>query len=148
MILPDITFYGQIITGNGQIIALISLGIALASSLVRRAVLDLDKMKEMKVKMKEHQKALKEATKSGDKKKAKRAQDELMKLTMENMKHSFKPMLYTFIPFILIFMWLKSQYGGVGAVATLFNFELTWFWWYLITSMIFSMILNKALKLS
>lgn len=136
------------VTFEGQIIAGISLGIAIASSLVRRAVLDLDKMKEMKERMKEHQETLKKATKSGDKKKAKKAQDELMKITMENMKHSFKPMIYTFIPFILIFMWLRGQYGEAGAVATVFNFELTWFWWYLVCSMAFSMILNKVLKLT
>lgn len=136
------------VTLAGQIITEVSLGIAITSSLVRRAVLDLDKMKEMKVKMKEHQKTLKEATKSGDKKKAKKAQDELMKITMENMKHSFKPMLYTFIPFILIFTWLRGEFGEAGTVATLFNFELTWFWWYLICSMAFSLALNKIMKLT
>ena len=136
------------VTFNGQIIAGISLGIAIASALVRRAVLDLDKMKEMKEKMKEHQETLKKATKSGDKKKAQKAQSELMKITMENMKHSFKPMLYTFIPFILIFTWLRGQYGEAGTVATVFNFGLSWFWWYLICSMAFSMTLNKIMKLT
>ncbi len=136
------------VTANGQIITGISLGIAIASSLVRRAVLDLDKLKEMKEKMKEHQDTLKKATKSGDKKTAKKAQGEVMRLSMENMKHSFKPMIYTFIPFILIFMWIRGEFGEAGTVATVFNFELTWFWWYLVCSMAFSMILNKVLKLT
>lgn len=136
------------ITPAGQIIAAVSFGIAIASALVRRAVLDMDKMREMKERMKEHQEILKKATKAGDKKKASKAQSKVMELTMENLKYSFKPMIYTFIPFILVFLWLKGEYEGVGAVATIFNFELTWFWWYLICSMIFSIILNKALKLS
>lgn len=136
------------VTSNGQIITAISFGIAITSALVRRAVLDMDRMKEMKEKMKEHQDTLKKATKSGDKKKAKTAQDELMKITIENMKHSFKPMLYTFIPFILVFMWLRGQFEEVGTVATVLNFELSWFWWYLVCAMTFSLILNKVLKLT
>lgn len=136
------------VTPDGQIIALISIGVAITSSLVRMATLDMKKMREMKEQMKEHQKTLKEATKSSDTKNAKRAQEELMKLTMENMKHSFRPMLITFIPFILIFYWLRGQYGSVGVVADISGFGLDWFGWYIVCSIISSMLLNKLLKLS
>jgi uncharacterized membrane protein (DUF106 family) len=136
------------ITPAGETIALVSIGLSIMSALVRRAVLDMDKMNEMKQQMKKHQETLKQATKSGEKKKAQKAQEELMKLTMENMKHSFKPMIITFIPFILIFYWLRDQYGNVGEVANLFGFGLTWFWWYLVCAMIFSIILNKVFKVT
>ncbi len=136
------------VTPDGQIIALVSVGVAIMSSLVRMATLDMKKMREMKEKIKEHQKTLKEATKSSDIKGAKRAQEELMRLTIENMKHSFRPMIITFVPFILIFYWLREQYGSAGVVASISGFGLDWLGWYIICSIISSIILNKLLKLS
>jgi len=136
------------ITEAGYIIALISMGLAVMSALVRKAVLDQEKMKETKEKLKRHQEEMKQATKSGDTKKLQKAQGEMMKLTMENLKHSFRPMLITFVPFILVFTWLRDQYGSAGTVASLAGFDLGWFWWYLICAMAVSIIINKILKVS
>lgn len=136
------------VTPEGQIIALISVVLSIMSSLVRKATVDIEKVKGAKEKMKEHQKIAKEAQKKGHTKKALKAQEEMTKMMMEQMKQSMKPMLITFIPFILIFMWLRDQYGKIGTVAILFGFELTWLWWYILISIIFSMILNKLMKLS
>ncbi len=136
------------ITPDGQIIAFISIALAIMSALVRKAVLDMKKLKQMKEEMKEQQRIMKEATKSGDTKKMQKAQEHLMKLTMENMKYSFKPMLITFIPFIIIFYWLQGQYSSVGTVATIFSFDLGWLGWYLVISVISSLIINKILNVS
>ena len=136
------------ITGDGEIIALISIILVLMSSLVRRAMIDREKMEETKKKMKEHQEKLKKISKSGNTKEMQRVQSEFMSLTMEQMKQSFKPMLITFVPFILVFGWLKGEYGNVGTVATILGFDLGWFWWYFICAMVFSLILNKIFKLS
>jgi len=136
------------VTPDGQVIAFISLALAIMSALVRKAVLDANKLKLMKEEMKEQQKILKEATKSNDTKKMQRAQEHLMKLTMENMQYSFKPMLITFIPFILIFYWSQGQYASTGTVATIFNFELGWLGWYILISLISSIIINKLLNVS
>ncbi|OYT54001.1 MAG: hypothetical protein B6U72_03795 [Candidatus Altiarchaeales archaeon ex4484_2] len=144
----DISALGIVITDKGMVIAAVSAGIAVLSSLVRMAVLDREQMKEMKEKLKKQQTEVKEAAKSGHTKKAQKAQEEMMKLTMENMKHSMKPLMFTFIPFILIFNWLRGEYGDVGTVATLFGFNLSWFWWYLVTAMLISITLNKIFKLS
>jgi len=144
----EISPLGIIIKDSGLVISAISGGLALLSSLIRMAVLDMEKMKDIKERLKEQQKIIKEATKKGQIKKAQKAQEELMKLTIENLKHGMKPMIYTIIPFILIFGWLKGEYGNAGTVATLFGFNLDWFWWYLISAMIISMILNKLFKLT
>ncbi|HDH41596.1 MAG TPA: DUF106 domain-containing protein [Candidatus Altiarchaeales archaeon] len=136
------------ITEAGYIIALISMGLAIMSALVRKAVLDQDKMRETKEKLKKYQEEMKKATKSGDTKRLQESQAEMMKLTMENLKHSFRPMLITFVPFILVFTWLKDQYGSAGTVVSLFGFNLGWFWWYLICAMTVSLIINKLLKVS
>jgi len=136
------------ITEAGYIIALISMGLAIMSTLVRKAVLDQEKMRETKEKLKRYQEEMKKATKSGDTKKLQKSQAEMMKLTMENLKHSFRPMLITFVPFVLVFTWLKDQYGSVGTVVSLFGFNLGWFWWYLLCAMTVSLIINKLLKVS
>ena len=136
------------ITEAGYIIALISMGLAIMSALVRKAVLDQDKMRETKEKLKKYHEEMKKATKSGDTKRLQKSQAEMMKLTMENLKHSFRPMLITFVPFILVFTWLKDQYGSAGTVVSLFGFDLGWLGWYLICAMTVSLIINKLLKVS
>ncbi|RLI91520.1 MAG: hypothetical protein DRO89_03835 [Candidatus Altiarchaeales archaeon] len=136
------------ITEAGYIIALISIGLAIMSALVRKAVLDQDKMRETKEKLKKYQEEMKKATKSGDTKRLQKSQAEMMKLTMENLKHSFRPTLITFVPFILVFTWLKDQYGSAGTVVSLFGFNLGWFWWYLLCAMTVSLIINKLLEVS
>ncbi|RLI95527.1 MAG: hypothetical protein DRO90_00245, partial [Candidatus Altiarchaeales archaeon] len=88
------------ITDAGIAIAGIAIALMIMSSLVRRATVDMEKMKEIKNKLKEHQEVMKKASRSGDIKKMQRAQEEIMKLTMENLKQSLKPMSITIIPFI------------------------------------------------
>ncbi|HDI72557.1 MAG TPA: DUF106 domain-containing protein [Candidatus Altiarchaeales archaeon] len=136
------------VTPDGLIIALISVILSIMSSLVRRATVDIEKVKGAKEKMGEYQKIAREAQKKGHTKKAMKAQEEMTKIMIEQMKHSMRPMLITFIPFILIFMWLRNQYDKIGTVAVLFGFELNWLWWYILISITFSMILNKLMKLS
>lgn len=136
------------ISPAGETIALVSIGLALMNTLVRRAVINREKFEEQKKKLKEHQKTIKEATKAGNMKRAKKAQEDLMTLTMEQMKHSFKPMIFTIIPFLMVFNWLRGEFGPVGNVATLFGFELSWFFWYLICSIVTSIVLNKVFRLS
>lgn len=136
------------VTGEGETIAVISIALMVMSSLVRRAMIDREKMAETKKKLKEHQKKMKDTSKKGSSKEMQEAQSEFMSLTMEQLKHSFRPMLITFIPFILVFGWLRDEFEGVGTVATLLGFDLGWFWWYFICAMLFSLTLNKVFKLN
>ena len=137
-----------LITEAGREIVMVSFAVVMVSSLVRKAVIDKEKLQETKKRLKEHQKVLKEATKSGDTKRARKAQEELTKSMMENMKIGMKPMMFTFIPFILIFSWLRGHYSDVGHVVSLFGYELGWLGWYIMCSMITSIILNKLLGIT
>jgi len=104
------------ITHEGQVILLIAFAVTLVSSLVTRAFIDRDKMKKLREEMKQHQEKIKEATKSKDTKALQKHQEEFMKLTMEQMSHSFKPMIITIIPILLIFGWVRANYGDIGSV--------------------------------
>lgn len=137
-----------IITAAGREIVMVSFAIVMTSSLVRKAVIDKERLDETKKKLKENQNILKEATKSGDTKRAKKAQAELTQSMMENLKIGMKPMMFTFIPFILVFSWLRGHYGDIGSVVSLFGYELGWLGWYISCSMITSIILNKLMGIT
>jgi uncharacterized membrane protein (DUF106 family) len=136
------------LTQAGQTIALISVLISFVSAMVRRATVDMDKVKDSREKMKEHQKKMQEAQKNGDTNQMIRSQEEMTKHMMVGMKQNFKPMLITWIPFILIFNWLSTQYGSAGQVASLFGMNMDWFWWYFFVSIIASIIVNKIVQVS
>ncbi|MBS3135204.1 DUF106 domain-containing protein [Candidatus Woesearchaeota archaeon] len=70
-------------------------------------------------------------------------QKELMSKNFKMMKHNIKPMLFTFIPLIIIFGWLRTVYTPLGKIIL----GLSWFWVYLISAIVFSMIIRKLLKI-
>lgn len=101
---------GFMISTEGQAIAVISAGLAFMSIIVRKMVLDQEKLKKQKEETKELQKQMKEAQKAGDTKKMGEMYSKLMDVNSQVMKQSFKPMLFTLIPFLLIFTWMRSNY--------------------------------------
>jgi len=68
---------------------------------------------------------------------------EINKQMMEDfptqMKQSFKTSFVTLIPLLLLFNWLR----GVYAQTTLTG----WIWWYIGSSLVFSIVLRKMFKL-
>jgi uncharacterized membrane protein (DUF106 family) len=130
-------------TQAGYAIAGISVVLAIFSTVVRLAVTDMKRSKEIREKLKEHQADIKAASKSNDTKKMQRAQKDMMDLTMENLRMGYKPLLITFIPFILIFGWIRGEYGSSGIVANILGFGLDWFGWYFVCAMITSLIINR-----
>lgn len=103
------------ITTEGWIIAFVSVGLMLMSALVRRKILGVEKIKEMRERMKQCQKEVKEATKNRDTKRVQKAQEELMKLSIENMKYMYSPkmLIYTMLPFFIVFTLLANMYGDL-----------------------------------
>jgi uncharacterized repeat protein (TIGR01451 family) len=101
------------ITEQGQAIMLIVAGLSLMSALVRKATVDIKKVRHSRDKIKEHQKIIKEAQKNGDTDSLLKSQEEMMKHTMEQMKQNFKPMLITWIPLILALGFLATNYGDL-----------------------------------
>jgi|SRR3989344_797855 len=83
---------------------------------------------------------------------------ELQKKAMESsfnyMKHSMRPTLFTLIPLLVIFNWLGNTFKtGETLIQLPFSIPLIgsslgWLGTYIISSLIFSLILRKILKLN
>ena len=73
---------------------------------------------------------------------------ELNKKQMEMIPKTFditmKPLIFTFVPFILFFRWFQ-EYFLTGY--RFFGF-LSWFWFYILFSIVFSSIFRKILKVA
>lgn len=96
--------------------------------------------------MKEEQKRLAEESKKfrDHPEKMMELQKESMKILMPLMKLGMKPIVYTAIPLILFFRWFNDFFGAY--VDFRFFGFLSWFWFYLIGTLIFSSVLRKILK--
>ena len=93
--------------------------------------------KELQAKQKEHK---------SDPKKSMEIQKEMMGLMPKQMKLGMRTIVYTGIPFVLLFRWFYDFFealeASTGAPVRFFGF-LSWFWFYLIFTMLFSSILKK-----
>jgi uncharacterized membrane protein (DUF106 family) len=112
--------------------------ISLFISLINYFVLDKDKVRSMKARQKELNKEMKEH--KDNPAKVMELQKELMSHVGENFKHSFKPMLITIIPVLVAFLWVKGIFAETSIASS-------WFWYYLISAIAFSMIFRKVFKL-
>ena len=127
--------------GNLSAILIVSFIITLLTTLVYKYFTNQDALKKLKEENQEIQKKMKEH--KGDVKKMAELQKEaLQKSLIEPMKHQLKPLLITFIPFLLVFGWLRLRYADTGDLL----FGLGWFGIYVISSILFSMVLRKLLK--
>ncbi len=114
-----------IIQTNPRIsIIVLSFIVTLFITIVNYFMTDRKRMKEIK----EKQKKMMEINK------------QMMEDMPEQLKHSFKPMLVTIIPLLILFKWLRATFA-ITALAG------SWFWWYIIASIVFSMILRKVFGL-
>ena len=134
-----ITEFIQSNAWNARIsIVVLSFLVTLFITVVTYYMTDRVRMKELKEKQKRLRKEIKQHRDNPQK------MMELNKQMMEDMpeqlKHSFKPMLITMIPILIIFSWLRSTFV-LTAIAK------TWFWWYIGTSILFSVSLRKILGL-
>ena len=119
-------------------IVIISAAVSLFISIVNFLVLDKEKVRASKSRTKEIQKLMKEHKE--DQKKQAELTQELLKHNLENMKNSFKPMLITIIPVLAVFWWIRGTFAD-----TLISGS--WFWYYLVATIIFSLIFRKIFKL-
>jgi len=127
----------ELIQANPKIgIILIATVVTFVSMMVTMLFTDRTKMKELKGKQTACQELLKKH--KGNTTKMMEIQKEMMACSMEQMRAGFKPMLITFIPFIILFGIIRNIFGPVLG---------GWFWYYLITALVSSMILRKILKM-
>lgn len=129
----------NLIVSNPKLsIVIISFLVSLFITVIRYFMIDKDKMKAIK----EKQKALREEMKQykNNPEKMMEINQKMLEDMPEQMKQSFKPMIITLIPILIIFAWMRSIYA-------LTDIANTWLWWYIISSIIFSLILNKGFGL-
>lgn len=99
---------------------------------------DQKRMKEIK----ERQKSLKAELKihKNNPEKMMELNNKMMEDIPEQLRLSMKPMLITIIPLLIFFGWMRSTYATTAIAST-------WLWWYIGSSIIFSISLRKIFRL-
>ncbi|MEK6885617.1 MAG: EMC3/TMCO1 family protein, partial [Nanoarchaeota archaeon] len=119
-------------------ILLISFLVTLFITIISHYFTDKKLMREIKDKQKRLREEMKQHKDNPQK------MMEINKQMMEDfptqMKQSMKVSLITIIPLLFLFNWLKVAFGQT-AIAT------NWIGWYILASLIFSLILRKVFKL-
>lgn len=132
--------FGSLISWNPLVaIIFISFLMTLVITLSYKFLTNQEMMKSLKQEIKDFQKQMKEHKE--DSQKVREIQKLSLEKNMKYMMHSFKPTLFTFVPLIIIFTWLRTTYSTIQLPF------LSWFWVYIIVSIVFSMVLRKALKI-
>jgi len=122
---------------KGSILA-ISFLVTLFITVVRYYMTDKEKMKALRDKQKALRAEMKEH--KSDPERMMKINQQMLEDMPEQMKMSFKPMLVTMIPILLIFAWMRSTY-------LLTSLAGSWLWWYIGSSIVFSIILSKKFGL-
>jgi uncharacterized membrane protein (DUF106 family) len=119
-------------------IIILSFLVTLFITIVTYYMTDRERMKEIKAKQKALRKEIKQYRDNPQK--MMDLNKQMMEDMPEQMKHSFKPMLVTIIPLLILFAWLRGTFAETTIAST-------WFWWYLGSSLVFSMSLRKIFGL-
>lgn len=133
-----------------QIVLLVSFIVTLISQTVYFLTVDQNYINSKKEEMKKLQSDLKKM-KMSDPEYIK-IQNQLMSINLEVMNKTMKPTLITFIPFVLLMSYLANFFKDTGKIIT-FPFSLPilgdglgWLGTFVLSSIIFSLIINKILS--
>lgn len=118
-------------------IIIISALVTMVSTLVTKWLTNQEHLKGLKERQKQIQKDLKNH-KPGEKK-FEELQREMLEITGHMMKSSFKPMFVTLIPFLILFYFIRTTYDPVLQ---------GWIWYYLGSSIVFSIIYRKVFDMA
>ena len=121
---------------------LIILVISLFMTLFQKYATDQETLRELKKEQKILQEEMKKYREHPEK--LVELQKKQFEFIPKTMKLSMRPIVFTGVPLILFFRWFMDFFTVMGN-PKFFGF-LSWFWFYLIVTMIFSMILRKILK--
>lgn len=118
---------------------IIVLIITAITTVIQKYATDQVTLKEMRKETKELQKQMNEN--KNNPQKMMELQKKQFAMMPKQMRLSMRAVAYTGIPFILFFRWFNDYF--ILAESPKFILGLSWFWFYLITAMIFSSILRK-----
>ena len=116
--------------------------ITLVTTVFQKYTTDQETLREMKKQQKEISEEMKKY--ASDPGKLTELQKKQFELIPKVFKVNMRAMVFTTIPLILFFRWFMDFFTELGN-PKFFNF-FSWFWYYLILSIIFSTILRKVLK--
>ncbi len=150
--LPEATF----------LVSLTSIVLGLVTQLVTRAVVDLNAERRMKAEVNAFNKEKRDATAAGDKVKLEKLKKRELSVRQAQAKVStsrLKVTAITFIPLLLVYYLMANFLGGFGVVvgyspvpipfiagaAAKGGYEVSLFWWYLMSSFTFSTMLTRLL---
>jgi len=119
-------------------IVIISILATFAVTIIRYFMTDKEKMKEIKQRQKDLKLEMKKYKDHPEK--MLEIQKKMMADMPEQLKHSFKPMIITLIPFLILLSWLKATFAATSIAGT-------WFWWYLVVSVVTGIIFSKLFGL-
>ena len=120
---------------------LITAMVTLITTLLQKYLTDQDMLKQIKEEQKLVQQEMKLAKENPDK--SMELSKKSMELTMKAMPITMRPVMITIIPFVLLLRWF-GDYFSQHVVKILYVFS--WFWAYLVFSIVFSIIFRKMLK--
>lgn len=135
----------------------VSVGMALISSAVTRAVTDVERTRRLMIEVREWQSAYTKAVRARDQKmidKLKKKETTIKRAQAEMMREQFKPLFFTMVPFIIFFYLFNGVFGYGKITVAVSPITLPWlgtnfsFWtWYLITSFSFSALIQRVFNL-
>lgn len=131
-------------------IFLISIAVTLISSLITKKMTPQEDIKTLKKDLKELQKQMRGHIKAKEQDKIQKIQREIMQINQELFKKNMnlKQMVLTLVPFMLLFAFLKANYSPLGEFLNLGFTTFGWFGTYFWFSVISSIIWRKILKLA
>lgn len=133
-------------------LVLVSAGFAVISQVIQVLLLDRKETRKIQKKMQEKNKEYREMISKGNSSKQDldRIQGELMELSMGSMKRMPKVMIANMIVFLPLFAMVSNVYHGT-TLTTFFPLnliwkELDWFWYYVLCSLLISLVVNAVLN--
>ena len=115
--------------------------ITVIMTLAQKYLTDQDTMREMKAEQKKLSQDLKQLDPTSPE--YKEMSMKSLQFVGPMMKISMRPMMYTGVPIILFFRWFMDTFTALGSPKF---WIFSWFWFYLIMSIIISSVLRKVLK--
>ena len=129
----------DLIQGNPRIaIIILSFIVTVFITTISYFMTDRVRMKEIKDRQKELRKEMKNYKDNPEK--MMEINQKMLEDMPEQLKHSMKPMMITFIPIIIFFGWMRATFA-LTAISS------TWLWWYIGSSIIFSIVIRKVVGL-
>lgn len=146
------------------LVTLTSVALGFVTQVVTRAVVDLNAERRMKAEVNAFNKEKRDATQANDKAKLEKLKKRELQVRQAQAKLStarLKVTAITFIPLLAVYYLMSSFLGGFGVVvafspipipfiagafdAAKQGYEVSLFWWYLLSSFTFSTMLTKLM---